>query len=276
MMLCSHVPISQIPGHMVFLPPLCWHWCLSDSTVSPLTGRKFTQYKKSKYFSTGLLLGFFFFCFGLLYSSGCTSGIYKAQWHTSVSWHMDCSALKLRGVLSRKLSSQTNSLKCETPLLQPKSFNLLVTWATSPWTLSHNKLRSCICVGKADISDIWQRQSYSQIQNLWSYWQRVPMETASVPFKKQTFAMSYYMELRCSSFFSTVRCDFLLTNAECWFSDYSASEITLLFLTLSFLKVQIHPLPCLVLLIPFYSLLEFIPCHYLSQLLESSLGLQEV
>lgn len=43
MMLCSHLPISQIPGHMVFLPPLCWHWCLSDSTVSQLTGRKFTK-----------------------------------------------------------------------------------------------------------------------------------------------------------------------------------------------------------------------------------------
>lgn len=32
------------------------------------------------------------------------------------------------GVLSRKLSSQRNSLKCETSLLQPKSFKLLVTW----------------------------------------------------------------------------------------------------------------------------------------------------
>lgn len=43
MMLCSHLPISQIPGHMVFLPPLCWHWCLSGSTVSQLAGRKFTK-----------------------------------------------------------------------------------------------------------------------------------------------------------------------------------------------------------------------------------------
>lgn len=68
----------------------------------------------------------------------------------------------------------------------------------------------------------------------------------------------------------------LLTNAEYWFSDYSTTEITLFFLTLSLLQVQIHPLPCLVLLIPSYSLLELIPCHYLSQLLESSLGLQEV
>lgn len=59
----------------------------------------------------------------------------------------------------------------------------------------------------------------------------------SVPFKNQTFAMSYYTELRCSSFFSTVKCNFsnsmvweLLTNAECWFF---ISEITLLLLTLS-------------------------------------------
>lgn len=53
------------------------------------------------------------------------------------------------------------------------------------------------------------------------------METVSVPFKKQTFAMSYYIDLRCSSSFSAVRCDFsnsmmweLLTNAECWFFDH--------------------------------------------------------
>jgi len=108
-------------------------------------------------------------------------------------------------------------------------------------------------------------------------------ENCECSFKKQTFAMNYYTELRCSSFSSTVRCEFsnsmmweLLTNAERWFSDYSATEITLLFLTLSLLQDQIHPLPCLVLLIPSYSLLELIPCHYLSQLLESSLGLREV
>lgn len=109
------------------------------------------------------------------------------------------------------------------------------------------------------------------------------MEAVTIPFQKQTFSMSYYTELRCSSFFCAVRCDFsismmweLLTNAECWFSDYGATEITLLFLTLSLLQVQIHPVPCLVLLIHSYSLLKLIPYHYLSQLLQSSLGLRGV
>lgn len=156
---------------------------------------------------------------------------------------MECSVLKLGGVLSRNLSSQRNIFRCETPL-QLQSFNLLVTWPTSPWTLSHSKLQSCICVGKADISEIWQR-SYSQIQSLWSYWQRLPMESVSVPFKKQTFAMSVYIDLRCSSFFSTLRCNFsnsmmweLLTNAECWFSDYSSTEITLLFSLFPFFRFK--------------------------------------
>lgn len=70
------------------------------------------------------------------------------------------------------------------------------------------------------------------------------MGSVSVPFKKPAFAMTYYIELRCSIFFSTVRCDFsnsmmweLLTNAEYWFSDYSTTEITLFFLTLSLLQV---------------------------------------
>lgn len=134
-----------------------------------------------------------------------------------------------------------------------------------------------MCVVQAAISEIEQWQSYSQIENLWSY---LPMETVSVPFKKQTFVMNYYIELRCSSFLSTVRCDFsnsmmweLLTNAESWFFNYRNHFL----LTHSFcLWVQIHPLLCLVLLIPSYSLLELIPSHYLSQLLELSLGLQEV
>lgn len=140
----------------------------------------------------------------------------------------------------------------------------------------HSKLQNGFVLNKQPFQRT-RSGNLSQIENSWSY---LPLETVSVPFKKQTFAMSYYIELRCSSSFSTVKCDFsnsmmweLLTNAECWFFDYRNHSL----LTHAFpLWVQIHPLFCLVLLIPFYSLLELIPCHYLSQLLELSLGPQEM
>lgn len=257
-MLCSHLPISHIPGHMVFLLPLCWHRCLSDSTASQLTGRKFTQQKKSKYFSTGSLVVWVFFHFGLLYASGCSSGVYKARWDISGSSPVDCSAAKPGGGYPGNLALK--GIHWGVKLL---CYSLRVSTFLSRDLPHHEPCHAASCrvisVGKADISQIWQWQSCSQIQTLWPCWQRVPMETVSVPCKKQTFAMSYYIELRCSSFFSTVRCDLsnsmmwgLLTKVECWFSDYTVTEMTLLFYTLSLLQDQIHPLPCLLLLIPFY------------------------
>lgn len=148
--------------------------------------------------------------------------------------------------------------------LQPKSFNLLVRWAVSPWTLYTASCKVDLCW----TSSHFRPSSGNLIVKLRIYGSYLQLETVSVPFKKQTFAMSYYIELWCSSFFSTVKCDFsnsvmwkLLTNAERWFFDYrNHSPLTHTFP----LGVQIHPLLCLVLLIPSYPQLELIACLYLS------------
>lgn len=151
MVVCSHLPISQIPGHMVFLPPLCWHWCLSDSTVSQLTGRKFTSKRKVNTFPYLFLL-WRFFVFGFwvfppldffrvqslpqdfIKLSG--TPVPARQWtaHRWSWWVCYPWNLALRGTpLGVKL------------LLQPKNFNLLVRWAVSPWTLYTASCRVDLC-----------------------------------------------------------------------------------------------------------------------------------
>lgn len=191
---------------------------------------------------------------------------------------MDFSALKLGVVLSGKLSSQRNSFK----VWNSSAIVLRVSTFLSRELPHHEPCHTASCRLVFVLEkQILQRSGSGNLTVKFRLYGPIGKECQLKLWvfllKKQTFVMSYYIELRCSSFFSTVRSDFsnsmmceLLTNAECWFPDYSATEITLVFLTISLLQVQIHPLPCLVLLSPLTR------CwNYLSQLLEPSLGLQE-
>lgn len=96
----------------------------------------------------------------------------------------------------------------------------------SRWTLYTASCRVDLCWTRSHFRYLASSGNLIEslsIENLWSY---LPLETVSVPFKKQTFAMSYYIELRCSV--SSLRLNVISQIAwcgncwqmQCWFFDY--------------------------------------------------------